>query len=84
MLFFIKLTRYSFKKQGMLCKELLEALKKFFLMEKNEEKNKMFFITQLKEKLNKIINIIGKLIVPIGALENTYKYIKVIYYNFKT
>lgn len=42
-----------------------------------EEKNKIFFINQLKEKLNKIINIIGKLIVPIGALENTYKYIKV-------
>lgn len=62
----------------MLCKELLEALKKFFLMEKNnEEKNKMFFINQLKDKLNKIINIIGKLIVPIGALENTYKHIKV-------
>lgn len=46
-------------------------------MEKNEEKNKMFFINQLKDKLNRIINIIGKLIVPIGALENTYKYIKV-------
>jgi len=62
----------------MLCKELLEALKKFFLIENIEEKNKIFFINQLKDKLNKIINIIGKLIVPIGALENTYKYIKVL------
>ncbi len=63
----------------MLCKELLEAIKKFFLMEKYEEKNKIFFINQLKDKLNKIITIIGKLIVPIGALENSYKYIKVNY-----
>ena len=63
----------------MLCKELLEAMKKFFLMEKYEEKNKIFFINQLKDKLNKIITIIGKLIVPIGALENSYKYIKVNY-----
>ncbi len=63
----------------MLCKELLEAMKKFFLMEKYEEKNKIFFINQLKDKLNKIIIIIGRLIVPIGALENSYKYIKVNY-----
>jgi hypothetical protein len=62
----------------MLCKDLLEALKKFFLMDSSfDDKKKIYFINQLKEKLNKIINIISKLIVPIGALENTYKYIKV-------
>lgn len=61
----------------MLCKDLLIALKKFFLTENIQETNKMIFINQMKEKINKIINIIGKLILPIGALENTYKYIKV-------
>ena len=65
----------------MLCKDLLGALKKMFLTENIDEKNKLFFINQLKEKLNKIINIIGKLIVPIGALENTYQYIKVKNYS---
>lgn len=77
LLFFLKLTRYSFNKQGMICRDLLEALKVFFIMQNTEEKNKIIFINQLKEKLNKVINIISKLIVPIGALENTYKYIKV-------
>ena len=67
--------KYKLKKQGMLCKELLRTLKIYF--KRQEPERKKSFLTQLKERVNKINTIICKLISPIGGIENSIKYIKV-------
>jgi translation initiation factor eIF-2B subunit delta len=58
----------------MVCRDLIEAIK--ILIQNTEVTNSIKLISEIREKVGKILNIINKLTHVIGGLDNSCKYIK--------
>lgn len=70
----LKLSKVGLSKQAQTCSDLINSIK--ILIQATRIDSPHLFITEIKEKICKILHIVSKLTYIIGGLENTSSYIK--------
>jgi hypothetical protein len=70
----LKISKAGLSKQAQTCSELINSIK--ILIQTTRIDSPHLFISEIKEKICKILSIVTKLTFVIGGLENTTSYIK--------
>jgi hypothetical protein len=70
----LKISKVGLSKQAQTCSELINSIK--ILIQVTRIDSAQLFISEIKEKICKILTIVSKLTFVIGGLENTSSYIK--------
>ena len=70
----LRISKAGISKQIQICSELINSIK--ILIESTRIDTPSIFISDIKEKVCKILSIVNKLTFPIGGLDNTATYIK--------
>jgi hypothetical protein len=68
----LKISKTGLRKQAELCSGLINALRVFISQMPPHER----FINEVREKVNKIFSIVGRLTYIIGGLDNTSNFVK--------
>jgi hypothetical protein len=70
----LRISKAGISKQIQICSELINSIK--ILIESTRIDTPTIFITEIRDKICKILSIVNKLTFPIGGLDNTSTYIK--------